>query len=229
MKKILVCFMLVGCTMTSTLTKHVNACVVPILTKVEVQKKKLKNAYDEKKSENQDYVGHFVMGNHVIDQIVAQGEDNEFYLTHDFNRQSYPSGTIFMDYRNTLDDQNIILYGHYVYKDETRMFSPLHLLKTIEGYELNHQMTLQLEDEIRHYIVAEVFYFDLNTYNVAYYLTHIDDFEQWYQTVKDNRLIETGVKLTSEDKLLTLQTCVRNRNDLRLIVIAKEVENEIVN
>ena len=45
--------------------------------------------------------------------------------------------------------------------------------------------------------------------------------------VANNKEIEfynTGIEITPVDRFLTLQTCVENRDDLRLIVIAKEVE-----
>ena len=36
--------------------------------------------------------------------------------------------------------------------------------------------------------------------------------------------IDSGVDFDLNDHLLTLQTCVRNREDLRLIVVSKEIE-----
>lgn len=49
-----------------------------------------------------------------IDLPVVQGEDNDFYLNHDFKGDYNPFGAVFMDYRNNIDfkDMNTVLYGH---------------------------------------------------------------------------------------------------------------------
>ena len=39
-----------------------------------------------------------------IDYPVVQGEDNDFYLNHDFNKNYLASGSIFMDYRNDFEN-----------------------------------------------------------------------------------------------------------------------------
>jgi len=65
----------------------------------------------------------------IIEELVVHSSDNNEYLRLSFEKEYHRYGTIFMDYRNTLDDQNIIMYGHYVYYDEDGMFTELHLLK----------------------------------------------------------------------------------------------------
>lgn len=50
-----------------------------------------------------------------IDYPIMKGNDNEFYLTRDFNKEYLTSGSIFMDYRNEgFQDRNTVIYGHHM-------------------------------------------------------------------------------------------------------------------
>ena len=87
--------------------------------------------FNERKAINSDYIGELKIEG-LLNEYVVQTVDNEYYLHKNFNKEEYSSGSVYMDYRNTMDDQNLILYGHYVYKDESKIFGPLHLLKEKE-------------------------------------------------------------------------------------------------
>ena len=136
-------------------------------------------------------------------------------------------GSVWMDYRNDLSDQNIIIYGHHfsVWNDETRKkaFTPLEKLMEEENYADNKTATIVLEDEIRHYELVSVYKFDINSENdgerLQFWRNHYnyDDYsgeydEQYYdnyiKAMKENEYYDTGVKLSTADKTLTLQTCI---------------------
>lgn len=63
---------------------------------------------------NPDYVGWIFIADTQIDYPLVKGEDNAYYLTHDFYRKAYDYGAIFMDYRNQADfsDAHSAIYGH---------------------------------------------------------------------------------------------------------------------
>ena len=131
------------------------------------------------------------------------------------------------------------------------MFTPLHTLRDKNNYEENKYIALLGDDEIRRYQVASVYLCRLEfdaAYNDYVYTT---DQQQYYLTNFDPAYIEvykdainvsvndpslnvdnegtgydaefTGLDFSAEDPILTLQTCVLNRPDLRLIVVAKEI------
>lgn len=52
---------------------------------------------------NSDCVGWIQITGTDINYPVVQAADNEFYLTHNFNRETAACGAIFMDYRNDVD------------------------------------------------------------------------------------------------------------------------------
>lgn len=166
---------------------------------------------------------------------------NDVYLRKDINGEYELGGTVFMDYRNNLDDQNIIIYGHLyplsMDPNKEIMFSPLEKLLKKENYEANKDITLLLSNEERHYEVVYVYLFDTtsNDYNdLQYYRTYYEyDYydeldEGYYQTYIDNmekkKVYDTGKALTTDDNTLTLQTCYEGNDNLVEIVVAREVK-----
>lgn len=193
--------------------------------------------YNAQKEINEDYVGQIFFKSGLIVQPFVQGKTNGSYLRTDWTNMKYDvEGSNFMDSENSLDDKNIVIYGHYVFEyldpTLTHKFSPLEQLLSKENYEDNKIIYLLLEDEIREYEIASVFYAQLikdgeyyyTQDNQQYYLSSYTDvyFETYHQAVKEVEQYKTGLDFTKDDKLLTLQTCTRNREDLREIVIAVE-------
>lgn len=188
---------------------------------------------------NEDYIGDFWFDSELIHLPFVQGKDNGEYLYTDWKTmEELSEGSAFMDYRNQLDDQNIIMYGHYVYeyKDptRTRMFTPLQLLKEEENYEENKFFNVLLNGKLRRYQIAVVFYCPLyfeNGYaypysNMRYNMPNYEReyFEEYKKAIYEQQFYDSGVEIMYEDKLMTFQTCVENREDLRLIIVAKMIE-----
>ena len=147
-----------------------------------------------------------------------------------------------MDYRNSLDDQNIIIYGHHFARDwdpsGSKQFTPLDILLTEENYENNTTLKLILEDEIRIYEICAVIIIDatdekqlqiartdLNhdlsgNYDPGFY-------EEYIEMIGIRSVYVTGKQIGPDDQLLTLLTCIEHRPDLRQAVICKETSREI--
>lgn len=175
---------------------------------------------------NPEYLGKLRFNSGLIEEPVVQGSDNEKYLNVSWDLKPDTQGTVFLDYRNQLEDRNLILYGHYVYKDESKKFGPLHQLTNPEVAEKNRELTLDLGLEIRCYQVELVYYYEMDNPVLEYFHTKYDAdyFSVYLEQVRKRALYDSEENLTSEDSLLTLQTCVRNRDDLRLIVIARQID-----
>ena len=187
---------------------------------------------------NDDYIGELTVGK-LFTCSVVQGETNDTYIRTDWKTMQYDEeGSVFLDYRNSLDDQNMIIYGHYVYASYdasgTHKFTPLRLLKEEENYEANRYITLQLEDEIRTYEIAMVLYVD--TYvaedglrytvpELQYDLTDLGDhFDTFIVNAEAAAFYDTGIRPVKNDRLLTMQTCVEGNEDLREIVVARLIK-----
>ncbi|MEG2751373.1 MAG: class B sortase [Anaerorhabdus sp.] len=180
----------------------------------------------EKRHEiNPEFKGQIKFESQLLKENVVQGKDNEKYLALSWDLEETSQGSIFMDYRNHIEDQNLILYGHYVYKDENAKFGPLSQLIEEKNYEKNKYIELEIEEEKRKYEIAYVYYYEMGNPLMEYFHTNYDNeyFEVYKEKVKEQAFYETGIEIAMEDKLLTLQTCVRDRDDLRLVVIAREI------
>ncbi|MDY3794852.1 MAG: class B sortase [Erysipelotrichaceae bacterium] len=211
---------------------------------VDKKEKALVNTlWETNRIKSDDYVGTITFESGLIDLPFVQGSDNNTYYRTDWESMKYDEeGSIFLDSSNTLDDQNLILIGHYVYASYdasgTHKFTPLAKLIDKENYENNKYVKLYLENEVRRYEIAYVYYCELiedeyegekfsytNDGFEFYYPNYTEEqFDKYIDTVKKNAFYDTGVSITYNDKLLTLQTCVENHNELREIVLLKEVD-----
>ena len=164
--------------------------------------------YAAQKALNQDYLGHLYFESGLVDELTVQGTDNEYYLNYTVNKEYDSHGAVYLDYRNTLDDQNLIFYGHYVYADESLVFSPLHQLKEESNYENNKKIRLQLENECREYEIAYVYYYEMGNENLEYFHPNYEpeQFENYIANVKEKQFYNTGLDLAEGERMLTLQT-----------------------
>ena len=205
-------------------------------------------ARDVYKDNGEMYQFYTETGKLVTDPTDYTGNDVYIWTywktgEYDYNNNG---GSTFMDYRNYLSDQNLIIYGHHfsVWNDESRSkaFTPLEKFLEKENYEPNKYVTLVLEHEIRKYVVASVYEFDatVSSYfddfqywrtNYAYddYADEIDNeyFAKYIENIKREQLYDTGVELTTNDRTLTLQTCISGHTgELFEILVLKELSVE---
>ena len=236
MKKTLLLTILLFLTLTACGKKEETTIDIPT-NQLQPIKVPYKDFYNSGKSLNDDFVGYLHFESGLISQPVVQGQTNDTYSRKDWITGEYDLyGSIFMDYENTLSDQNLIIYGHYVYKhlddSGTLKFTPLSQLLEPENYDNNKTIYLLLENEVRKYEIVSVYLCPLSEdymytdENLQYNLpNYSDDYFGKYKTavISAQRYV-TGVNWNKSDKLLTLQTCVEGREDLREIVIARQID-----
>ena len=183
-------------------------------------------------------------GNLVEDPGSHTG--NDVYIWTDWKTGEYglngDGGSVFMDYRNYLKDQNIILYGHHFARDYdpsgSKQFTPLDVLLTEENYEENKYLKLILDNEIRSYVVTNVFTINIDDeYESQIIRTDMNEdfsgnreprfFREFIEYIKKISRYETGESLSDGDRILTLITCLEHQPQFRQIVVCKEIENVI--
>ena len=199
-------------------------------TYMEAYRQNLLNEFNTYYTVNNDYQGMLTFDSGIISEKVVLAEDNDKYLRKDFNLKRDDEGTVFMDMDCNLDSRNITMYGHYVYYNSKAKFSPLHLLAKEKNYESNKYITFKLKEEIRTYEIFAVYYYDWR-YEDAYFYNTADfqtaeGFQRHVNNSIKRALYKTNVKVNDDDNLLTLQTCVRNKKNSRLIVVAKEIDRK---
>lgn len=175
--------------------------------------------YSRLKEINEDYLFWIFIPNTNINYPVVKPENNEEYLYKNFKGEENNGGSIFLDSRNTLEDDNIILHGHNM-KDKS-MFGTLSNLLKSEFLNEKNKIYLYLENEVLEY---EIF---------SAYVTHGDDSpykrnfldnEEFYNYI-DSAMSNSVQSLSYDDdgkkNIITLSTCTNATGDERTIVNAK--------
>lgn len=193
-------------------------------------KEKFRVDFDELMKINKDTVGwiRFYKEPSQINYPVVQGADNDLYLHKTFSANENTLGAIFVDAEASSDftDKNTIIYGHRM-KDGS-MFRKLEEYKDEDFWKENPYFYIYTPDgrEITYkiYSVGQV----LDTSDT--YLTSFASDEE-YQTFLDMTMKEadydTGVKVTTDDTVVTLSTCTAASDEHRFVVRGvkeKEVE-----
>ena len=194
------------------------------------------------KAINEDTCAILHFNNGLLHQPVMAAEDLSYYLYIDWQTGEYSQvGSAFMDYINDLneDEQNTILYGHFVYEvldpERNLVFTPLSQLREESAYEENKYLVLVTEKDVRYYQVAIVFDAPITyasdgqgytDYDTQFNLDEYDEeyFEIYMEAIRKIQLYNTRVPIAYTDKMLTLQTCVEGDHAHRQITVCKELE-----
>lgn len=175
--------------------------------------------------ENNDTVGWLIVKNTNINYPVVQTTNNDYYLTHAFDKTSNSAGWVYADFRDNFTDfnNNMVIYGHG--RKDKVMFGSLTNTLDSNWYKNTDNQIIQLST-INYNTMWQIF----SIYKVpaeSYYITtdFSDDesFNKFLATMKERSIYDFNIKLTKDDKILTLSTCY-NDNGIRLVVQAKLVK-----
>lgn len=183
--------------------------------------------FEDLKQKNPDTVGWLKVNGTEVEYTVVQSSNNDYYLTHNFEKKYNKSGWIFADYKNKLDgtDKNLVIYGHNIRDDS--MFGTLKNVIKEEWYNNpeNYKIILITENAKTIYEVFSVYQIENEDYYIQTNFTNETEFEKFINTVKSRSVKEFKIELTGKDNILTLSTCANN-NKYRVVLHAKKISNE---
>ena len=180
--------------------------------------------------QNEDIVGWIEIEDTNINYPVLQGEDNEYYLTHNYQKEKSQKGSIFLtkDYDWNLPSSNLLIYGHNIMYGQ--MFQDLLKYADEEFYSMHPtiRFTTQRKDseyEIISAFKARVYY--KSEENVFRYYDFInaeteEEYIEFVKNAKASSLYDTNVTAEYGDQLITLVTCSYHTEDGRFVVIGRE-------
>lgn len=157
-------------------------------------------AYLNLKEKNPDYVGTFSDEDFNMEIRAVKGEDNSKYLYYVWERNNYSfEGSPYLDYENTLEDQNLILYNcHFdisdIYEGKNYYFF---LKDELREYELCAIFDVDLVDENGTYYPEENLQFNLPFYNSEY-------FEVYKKSINEINLIDYSKDYSISDRFFTI-------------------------
>lgn len=215
-----------------------NKLVQEVITKVETEDEEKEEPFvvdfQKLKEINPDVVGWMSVPGTPISNVVVKAEDNDYYLHRNYNGEYSFAGTLFLDYMNTPEwqDFNTVVYGHNMKNDS--MFGTLNKYKSYDYYTQHPYIEIYVGDDMYRYEVVCARDIDLSgTYSYVINMETSEGYvpltEEAKQTLinewENTRYYNTGVPMTTEDKYITLSTCVDTLNDnYRFGVTAKLIE-----
>lgn len=171
---------------------------------------------------NNDFKFWITIDNTNIDYPVVQGEDNDFYLSHDFFKEKSISGSVFLDYRDNDKSKNSILYAHNMKNNS--MFSDLELFKDEHFFNKNNLITITRNDKNYIYQVFSVYYISGNeTYHLQTNFNSNNEFLNYLESIKSKSLFKSNKELDSNN-IITLSTCSYEFKNCRTVVHAQLIK-----
>nr|WP_300003484.1 class B sortase [Tissierella sp.] len=172
---------------------------------------------------NENTVGWIKIQNTNIDYPVVQGDDNDFYLNHDFYNRRNSQGSIFMDFRSraNLEDKHTIIYGHHM-KNRT-MFNDLNFYKDEEFFKANRTFTMKSLYKEETYEIFSTHIYENDPYIIKTRFNN-DEFISFIDLIKEKAEHEIDIDIEKDDKILTLITCAYDFKDARYVVHARKVK-----
>ena len=182
--------------------------------------------FSELKNTNSDTVAWLYVGGTNINYPVVQTSDNDYYLTHSFDKSSNKAGWLFMDYRNNKNEykENTIIYAHNR-KDKT-MFGSLDNLLTSDWYNVEDNRVIKMSSETHNTLWQIFSVYTIETTNdyIRTYFENTEDYLGFLNLIKGRSYRNFKTSINSNDKVLTLSTC--HGETKKLVVHAKLIKIE---
>ena len=191
--------------------------------------------------ENHDLIGWLSIKGTLIDYPVMQTPADEcYYLKRDFYRENNENGCLIMDTDSvvgvgTADDlylhgtppsTNLVIHGHTM--KSGKMFGSLPLYRDKEYGKEHGIICFDSLYEHREYELIAVFYSqvyyqsqDMFKYYNFFQADTQEEFNEWYDNIRELSLYDTGVTASFGDEFITLSCCSYHVEDGRFVVIAR--------
>lgn len=183
--------------------------------------------FDELKKKNKDTVGWIKVNGTNINYPVVQTTDNEYYLTHSYDKSINKAGWVFADYRNNFKDfdKNTIIYAHG--RVDTTMFGSLKNILKSSWYEdkNNYVIKFSTEKENTLWQVFSVYEIKAESYYITTNFSSNEEFEEFIKTLESRSKINFNANPSSKDKIITLSTCKDSKGN-RVVMHAKLIKIE---
>ena len=150
---------------------------------------------------------------------MIQGDDNDYYLTHTFNKEYSANGCLFEDYRinGGLSSSQIIIYGHNMRNGA--MFGKL---KNYQDYSFwnnsgNDVLYIYTGNVIKEYKIFSCYISEAISDTYTFNFPTLESMRDYAVNMKAKSMYDTGVDVSTATQVITLSTCT-NDGEQRFIV-----------
>jgi sortase, srtB family len=163
-------------------------------------------------NKNPDTIGWIKVLGTDINYPVVQTNNNDFYLTHSFDKSYNKAGWIFADYinknlKNNELDKNTIIYGHN--RQNNSMFGTLSNVFKEEwlSNKKNHYINFSTLNNNMVWKVFSTYTIEKEEYYIQSNFSSDEEYISFLNTIKNRSTYKYDVNISKEDKILTLSTC----------------------
>ena len=190
----------------------------------------VENPYQDSFLANADMVAWLVVPDTRIDYpVMWTPRDENYYLRRGFDGRDDQNGCLILDTDSCVDPMttNLIIHGHNM--KSGAMFGNLDKYQDESYFQEHREMLLHTEDGLHTYEVIAVFrsqvYKKTDQVFKFYQFFQADtqeEFDDFYDNIKELSLYDTGVTAEFGDRFLTLSTCSYHVDRGRFVVVARE-------
>lgn len=182
--------------------------------------------FTELKQVNTDTVGWISVNGTNINYPYVQTDNNTFYLTHDFEKNTNSAGWVFLDYRNSasFDDQNTIIYAHGRY-DKT-MFGTLRnaLSNGWINNTDNYVFKISTPKENSLWQVFSIYHIPVTSDYLKINFNDDQEYLNFISLITERSAHKFNTNVSANDKIITLSTCYNESE--RVVLHAKLIKYE---
>ena len=165
--------------------------------------------FTELKKINNDVVGWIQVKNTNVNYPFVQTSDNEYYLSHTFNKNYNSAGWVFLDYRNSIesDDNNFIIYAHG--RLDNTMFGSLRNILTngwLNNVE-NHVIKISTESENTLWQLFSVYRIPTTNDYIKTNFSSDTEYSEFLELITGRSAYNFNTVVDVKDRILTLSTC----------------------
>ena len=175
---------------------------------------------------NNETVGWIQVNGTNINYPIVKHSDNNFYLTHSFNKSYNSAGWVFMDYRNnaTEFDKNTIIYAHGMINNI--MFGTLRKILTNGWLDNKNNYVIKLSTEYENTLWQVFSVYKIPTTNDYLKINFVyeDNFVEFANTLTNRSQYDFDTNVNKDDKILTLSTCYNDKE--KVVFHAKLIKRE---
>lgn len=177
----------------------------------------LKNL-DALREVNPDVLGWIEIPGTQIAYPIMDGDDNEYYLEHTWDKQPGIAGSIFLEQMNNPDlrDFNTLIYGHRMKNGS--MFGSLKYFNTEEHYKKYPYIYILDDKGVHRYEIFAAYTAPVECAAFIYGFRNEVDMQMFIDYSISKSEIDTDVIPTLNDKILTLVTCTGGGYEARWVV-----------
>lgn len=169
---------------------------------------------------NPDVIGWIEIPGTQLAYPIMDGDDNEYYLEHTWDKQSNTFGSVFLECFNNSDlrDFNTLIYGHRMMNGS--MFGSLKYFRNKEYFQKHPYVYILDASGVHRYEIFSAYTAPVNSMAFEYGFLNEEMIRLFLEYCVSKSEIDTGVVPTLNDKILTLVTCTGKGYEARWVVQA---------